>query len=398
MTIENKPYSVGDELQVRIEKIVPRGLGLAFAERLTIFVPLAAAGDQVRVKINELKKRTAFAEIVEVLEPSPDRVTPPCQYFGICGGCDFQQLSYEAQLAAKVAIIRDCLQRIGKVEFEGEIRIIPSPQPLGYRSRAKWHADRDGKKFGYYGRYSHDVADVETCPILTPTLQNELTRLRSSLEWDTMWNDRLEIEAASGDGEQVSVYSAELLEQTAEISFTAHEEKYSFSARSFFQGNQLLIGELIDAALGSSNGDKALDLYCGVGLFALPMARRFAQVIGVEGNSDAVGFARKNARAAGLENVNFVARSVGEYLESHELKDTDFLLLDPPRSGTEKHAIRDIARLRPKQIAYISCEPSILARDLAVLTAAGYTIDSITALDLFPQTHHVETVVRLKAN
>jgi len=193
----------------------------------------------------------------------------------------------------------------------------------------------------------------------------------------------------------VSVYSGELFEPTGDISFTAHDEKYSFSARSFFQGNQLLIGDLIDAALGTSGGDKALDLYCGVGLFAIPMARRYAQVIGVEGNSDAVGMARKNASAAGVENVTFAARGVGEFLESHELSDTDLVLLDPPRSGTEKFVIRDIARMRPKQIAYISCEPSILARDLRQLLDAGYRIEAITAFDLFPQTHHVETVVRL---
>ena len=127
------------------------------------------------------------------------------------------------------------------------------------------------------------------------------------------------------------------------------------------------------------------------------MARRFAQVIGVEGNTDAIGLARKNARAAGLENVSFVARSVGEYLGETELSGTDFVLLDPPRSGTEKYAIRDIARLKPNRISYVSCEPSILARDLGTLVAAGYRIEAITAIDLLPQTHHVETVVRLSA-
>jgi 23S rRNA (uracil1939-C5)-methyltransferase len=127
------------------------------------------------------------------------------------------------------------------------------------------------------------------------------------------------------------------------------------------------------------------------------MARRFAQVIGVEGNSDAIAMARMNARNAGVENVNFAVRSVGEFLDSHELSDTDLVLLDPPRSGTEKHVIRDISRLRPREIAYVSCEPSILARDLRELIDGGYQIDSITAFDLFPQTHHVETVVRLSA-
>jgi 23S rRNA (uracil1939-C5)-methyltransferase len=210
-----------------------------------------------------------------------------------------------------------------------------------------------------------------------------------------MWSDRLEIEAASGDGDQVSVYAAELIEPTAEIAFTAHGETYAFSARSFFQGNQYLIGDLIDAALGDATGETALDLYCGVGVFALPMARRFRHVIGVEGNHAAIDFAKQNAQRAGLENVRFVCLGVGEFLSGHDLANTDFVLLDPPRSGTEKFAIRDIARLKPKQIAYVSCEPSILARDLRTLLDGGYAINAITALDLFPQTHHVETVVRL---
>jgi 23S rRNA (uracil1939-C5)-methyltransferase len=394
MTSEKRSYSVGDELVVRIEKIVPRGLGLAFAEKLTVFVPLAAPGDRVRVRIHELKKRTAFAEIVEVMDPSPVRSTPPCPYFGICGGCDFQQMTYEAQLAAKVGIVRDCLERLGKIELKGDLPIVPSP-PLDYRSRAKWHVDREAGKIGYFKRYSHDVIDVEICPILAPPLEAELQRIRAEMNFAKVWADRIEIEAASGDGGQVSVYSGELLEATTDISFNAHGEKYTFSARNFFQGNQLLIGDLIDAALGSSGGNRALDLYCGVGLFAIPMARRFAQVIGVEGSPDAIAMAKKNAFAAGVENVTFRASGVGEFLESHELGDTDLVLLDPPRSGTEKYVIRDIARLKPRHIAYVSCEPSILARDLRQLIDGGYTIDSITAFDLFPQTHHVETVVRL---
>ncbi len=395
MTNEIRPYSVGDELEVRVEKIVPRGLGLAFAEKLTVFVPLGVAGDRIRAKIVEIKKRIAFAEIVEILEPSPRRIAPTCPHFGTCGGCDFQQMSYADQLAAKVGIISDCLRRIGKIEYEGDIKIIPSPQDFQYRSRAKWHASREHKTLGYFRRDSHEVVDVETCPILTPPLQTELARLRNSIDWDTMPADGIEIDASSGDGGHVSIYSADLMEPTSEIAFTAHGEMYAFSARGFFQGNQLLIGELIDAALGDASGETALDLYCGVALFALPMSKKFKHVIGVEGNHSAINLAKQNTRHAGIENIRFVRLGVGDFLSGHDLANTDFILLDPPRSGTEKHTIRDIARLKPEQIAYISCEPSILARDLRMLLDRGYKIDSITALDLFPQTHHVETVARL---
>ena len=166
----SRQYKTGDLLEVHIEKIVPRGLGLAFAEKLTVFVPLSVSGDDLRVRIVEIKKRTAFAEIVEIKQPGTQRVAPPCEYFGRCGGCDFQQMSYAAQLEAKVGIIRDCLHRIGKIEYEADILVVPSPQEFSYRSRARWHIERDQKAIGYFAPDSHDVIDIASCPILTPEL------------------------------------------------------------------------------------------------------------------------------------------------------------------------------------------------------------------------------------
>lgn len=392
MSIE---YKIGDILTVKIEKIVPRGLGLAFAENLTVFVPLTVPSDRLHVRISQIKKRTAFAEIVEIIEPAPKRIEPPCPHFGICGGCDFQQMDYATQIEAKVGMIRDCLHRIGKIEFEPEIPILPSPMQFQYRSRARWHADRIDQAIGYFKRDSHDVIDVAECPILTPEMQSALENLRQGVDWAMLWDDSVEIEAASGDGGQVSIFSADESEPTAEITFTAVGETYTFSAKTFFQGNHFLIGQLIDTALKGAAGETALDLFCGVGLFSIPLARAFRQVIGVEGNDKAIDFAEKNASASGAANIRFVQRGVGEFLSGHNLEDTDFVLLDPPRAGAEKETIRNIVQLKPKQISYVSCEPSILARDLRTFLDGGYAIESITALDLFPQTHHVETVVRL---
>ncbi|MDM7921450.1 MAG: hypothetical protein QUS14_04040, partial [Pyrinomonadaceae bacterium] len=153
----NNKYNVGDRLTLKIEKIVPRGYGLAFAEELTVFVSLAAVGDVAEVRLREVKGRTAFAEIENIIEPSPDRIEPPCQYFGSCGGCDLMQMSYEAQLAAKVAMIRDSVTRIGKIDWQQEIPIIPSPEPFGYRLRAQWHAETRSGKIGYFRRNSRDL-------------------------------------------------------------------------------------------------------------------------------------------------------------------------------------------------------------------------------------------------
>ncbi|MGI8467245.1 MAG: class I SAM-dependent RNA methyltransferase [Pyrinomonadaceae bacterium] len=382
------------ELTVRIEKIVPNGYGLAFAEGLTVFVALAAAGDKLRVRLREKKGKIAFAEIVEILEPSSDRAAPECRYFGRCGGCDFQQLNYAAQLAAKLGIIRDCLTRIGKINYEKEIEIIVSPQPYKYRSRAQWHADTRARKLGYFKRYSHEIIDVENCPILDDTLEKTLENFRRNLNWEEFWAEKIEIETASAERE-VSVYSNELIEPTREISFTARGEKYLYDAGIFFQGNQFLIERLIDLATTGASGANALDLFCGVGLFSLPLARKFTKVFGIEASERAIEFAQKNAENARLANVEFFAENVGDFLNENKLENIDFVLLDPPRAGAERETIEAILRLNPKQISYVSCDPATLARDLKILTESLYQIESIAALDLFPQTHHVETVARL---
>jgi 23S rRNA (uracil1939-C5)-methyltransferase len=383
------------ELVVKIEKIIPNGYGLAFAEGLTVFVSLAAKGDKLIVRIREQKSKLAFAEIVEVIEPSSDRVASPCPYFGKCGGCDFQQMSYPAQLEAKISIIQDCLKRIGKIDFAGEIEMIGSPHEFGYRTRAQWHADTRNRKIGYFKRFSNQIIDVETCPILDEKLQETLTNLRQNLNWAEFWADSVEIETAT-NGEKVSIYSNEIIEPTEKISFQALENRWFYNAESFFQGNQSLIEQLINVATKGASGETALDLYCGVGLFTIPLAKNFAKLIGIEANEKAIEFARENAEFARLENVEFYAENVGEWLIENSPQIVDFILLDPPRSGTEKETIEQILKIKPAEISYVSCDPATLARDLRILTEA-YSIQSIVALDLFPQTHHVETVVRLKA-
>lgn len=394
----SKSYKPGKVLDVTIEKIVPNGYGLGFAEGLTIFVSLAAIGDVARVRLDLVKGKIAFAEIVEIVKPSRERTGPPCIYFGTCGGCDFQQMNYRAQLEAKVGIIRDCLTRIGKIEYEKEIEIIGSPKPYNYRARAQWHADTRRRKLGYFKRNSHEIIDVETCPILTPELQKTLTDLRKNIAWESFWSGIAQIDAANS-GEQISVYSSEIVEPTREISFPASGEKYFYNAQSFFQGNPFLIGQLIETAIKGASGETSLDLYCGAGLFTLPLARNFRNVIGVEANEKATEFAQKNLENAGVENARIYTENVDEWLAENvnDFHEIDFVLLDPPRAGTEKETIKNLLQILPKQISYVSCEPSILARDLRVLCESKYTIESITALDLFPQTHHVETVVNLKS-
>jgi len=390
-------YRKGDAVVVTIEKIVPRGFGLGFAENLTVLVPFAAVGDTVLVKIRECKKRLAFCEIVEIKRAGPARIPAPCPQYGVCGGCDFQHLGYKAQLDAKIGIIRDCLTRIGKIEFEFDIPIIASAQEFEYRSRARWHLDTQQHAFGYKRRDSNDVVDIGSCAILTPGMQSTLDYLRLSADWSALQKGQQEIEAVSGEGGRVSTHSPGAKGDAAEIEIDLAGENYSYSAETFFQANRFLIPDLIETAIGDSEGKTAYDLYCGVGLFSVPLARRFEKVIGVEENKAAVEIAKKNAANAGLSNLELISKGVSSFLDSRKAKRADLVVLDPPRTGPEDGVIDALATLHPIHISYISCEPSILARDLRRLVDAGYSINSITALDLFPQTHHVETVVHLKA-
>jgi 23S rRNA (uracil1939-C5)-methyltransferase len=366
-------------------------LGIGFAEGLTVFVALSAPGDRLRVAIKGVKKRIAFAEIVEIIELGPQRSTPPCPYFGTCGGCDFQQLSYEVQLEAKIAIIRDCLGRIGKIDYDSEIPIIGSPEPLGYRPRARWQIDRDNGSLAYFARDSHQLVPVKTCPKLVPELSDIVENFIPS-DVEELGDELI---AAAGDNGSVSMFSRGTREAPGEIAFTVGSETYAFSAETFFQANKFLVDELIDASLGDAKGKTAIDLYCGVGLFAVPLARRFGHVIAVEAHQKAASFAHKNLAAAGLTNVDVIKSTVSDFLTRNKHETVDFILLDPPRSGDDANVTKSIATLQPRRISYVSCDPAILARDLRTLIDAGYRIDKITALDMFPQTHHVETVVHM---
>ena len=388
-------YKAGDKLKVKIEKIVPKGFGLAFAPGLTVFVALAAPGDVVEVELRQLKKNTGFAEIVEVIEPSPVRTVPPCPYFGACGGCDFQQMTYRAQLDSKAHIILDCLQRIGKIDYQGEIPVIASPLEFDYRLRAQWHCDTGNRHIGYFRRESHDVIDVGRCPIATPTLNRALQHLRETIDWETIWSDRIEVEAAHGDSGDISWYSKDVDSETQKISIHARGETYLFSAQTFFQGNQYLVEKLIELAVGGFSGDFALDLFCGVGLFSLALARRFKNVIGVESSGPSIDFAEENAGNASLDNIEFRRQGVEAFVKEFTGPMPDLVVFDPPRAGTSKETVLRTLAMKPGWISYVSCEPSVLARDLMWITERGYQIESITGVDLFPQTHHVETIVRL---
>jgi 23S rRNA (uracil1939-C5)-methyltransferase len=396
-------------MEVTIERILPGGLGLAHADGKTVMVALAAPGDRLRVRVDRVKGSVSFAQIEEVLTPSPIRVEPPCPYFGRCGGCDFQQLSYQAQLEAKVEIIKDCLRRLGKIENIPDFQITAAPNPWHYRSRAQWQYDAVRQRLGYFESGSRRVCDVSECAVLVPELQKTLESLRAGMQEGLLPEGVRDFRAVIGD-QGVSIAPPIDGGRLTNITRTIHSEAYTLNAESFFQANDSLLPQLIDAAIGGASGETALDLYCGVGLFTLPLARSFKRVIAVESDSAAVSFARENLATAALTNVEVARSDVGLWFEavrygelsglSEESAATlqgqmDFVLLDPPRTGAESRVITGVLGLKPKRISYVSCDPATLARDLTKLIAGGYHLNSISAFDMFPQTHHVETVAHL---
>ncbi len=379
-------------MEIQIERILPGGMGLAHAEGKTVLVSLAAPGDHLRVQVERAQGNVLFASVVEILRPSPVRVEPPCPYFGRCGGCDFQQLAYTAQLAAKAEIIRDCLQRIARLDHVPEVTVHPSPHNWRYRVRATWQIDREQQQIGYYERGSRRVCDVAECAVLMPPLQKTLERVRAT-EWSEFPPELKHLDVVAGeDGVSLAPPFAEF--DTHELSLRVGNEVYHYNAEAFFQINPALLPELIEFALSNASGEAALDLYCGVGLFTLPLARRFAKVVGVEANSVATRFARRNLEHAGLTNARVITANVADGIMNS--RSVDFVLLDPPRAGAESSVVKRMLDLQPKAISYVSCDPATLARDLKKLIAGGYAIESIAGFDLFPQTHHVETVVLLR--
>ncbi|HYY98188.1 MAG TPA: RsmD family RNA methyltransferase, partial [Pyrinomonadaceae bacterium] len=277
-----------------------------------------------------------------------------------------------------------------------------------YRSRARWQHDALRKHLGYYERGSHRVCDVAECPVAAPEVQNRLARLRELLREGALPPDASEFEAVAGDG-GVSLAPPVEPGDEREQSRVIAGERYRFDAGCFFQINHALLEPLLREGLRDPteesqgeaasyvSGGTALDLYAGVGLFTLPLARRFARVVAVEGNAASSAYARRNLSDAGLTNARVETGAVGPWLahNAERMGGADFVLLDPPRAGAEPEAVRAIIALGPRHISYVSCDPATLARDLLALNAAGYRLASVRAFDMFPQTHHVETVVHL---
>jgi len=407
------PVRVGDIIEVMVASLIHGGEAVGRIGALVVFVAGAAPGERVRVRVTEARKRFVRADLVEVLNASPDRIAPPCPYFGACGGCQWQFLAYSAQLAAKADILRDQLHRALRVPdaaLDGIIKpIIGMHDPWAYRNMIGVIADTDGKP-AYRHLHSHATVPIDHCPIAQPPINRALAALtQEGMTGELTIRTDL-------DGSAVAfALDKRVATQHALLSVPFRTDGAAFfqintrrevrpDLHALMPGSQQsaddgsvsiadLLAALVLRGMALTGRETVLDAYAGVGTFALLAAPHARRVIAVEEAAAAATDARHNARVLGHENVIVYTRQVERLLPVLR-EPVDVAVLDPPRAGCAPAVLDALLALAPRRIVYVSCDPATLARDLVMLTAR-YDIASVQPVDMFPQTFHIESVTTL---
>ncbi len=441
---------LGQKINATIQRLGIHGEGIGYWHGFTLFIDGALPGETVQARVIEKKQRYGRASLEHIDTVSPERVVPVCPLFERCGGCQVMHLSYPAQLEVKRQRVLDALERIAKIPDVPVLSCLPSPQPLNYRNKIQVpiRSGPEGLQIGFYARNSHNLVEVEECYIHCPLGQKvyaeALALLKSSdftaFDWNTGKGDLrymiiktavnteelLVILVTSAiDEEKIAPFAESLMQKCPEVKGvmqnindamqnvvlgdkfhliagqdSIEEEilglRFKVSPASFFQVNPYQAERLYQTALeyAELTGEEhVLDAFCGVGTLSLLFARHAKQVTGVECVPQAIQDARENARLNHIENAVFVLNEAETWIKS--AKRIDVALLNPPRKGCDPDFIKELGRLKPARIVYISCDPATLARDLALLRQMGWSIDTVQPMDMFPQTAHVETIVKL---
>lgn len=389
-----EPFAYHQEVELRIDDLSNLGEGVGRIDGWVVMVPFTLPGERVRARIWRNKKNFSDADLVTVLEASPQRVSPPCPIFGECGGCQYQHLSYEGQLAWKTRQIRELLRRIGGIEIEVE-PCHGSPETYGYRSKITPHYDgpRDGKigPIGFQRFANRSIIDVPQCPIASPAINAALPEARAEVRATVAKRRRGGTLLLRDSREGVSTDNRETLTEMI------GDRTFQFVAGEFFQNNPHILPDLVEYALDQASGLPFLvDAYCGVGVFGICGAKRFERIHGVELNANAIALARANAQINGVTNIDFVigeAEAIFARLEFPAAETA--VILDPPRKGCDELFLRQLFAFAPARIVYVSCGPDTQARDLRLILDAGYRLERVQPFDLFPQTRHIENVATL---
>lgn len=408
-----------DSFSLQLDSLTYGGSTIAHHDGRAIFVPYSLPGEHVLVRITRDKGSFAFAEITEILASSSVRITPQCPHFGPgrCGGCHYQHIDYAAQCAYKQQIVAEQLARIGGLRAVNVLPTIPSAQPWHYRSHATFHVTSQGQ-LAYVMTDDRTRLHIDACHIIRPGVADLFERLRSH---DFRGAASVRLQVGSSDAERIIVISpspgqhvnvdlpvpddtslvsllnqdrARTLRGRGMVTYDIHQRSFRASAGSFFQVNlaqaETLVRLVVDF-LNPQPHERLLDLYSGVGLFTVFLADTAREVVAIESTACAVEDARHNV--AGFDNVHIV-RSTAERALVKQRDAFAAAVVDPPRAGMKPEALDALIALAPAKIAYVSCDPTTLARDAKRLTAAGYTMLDVQPVDMFPQTYHIEAVAR----
>lgn len=384
---KNQFLKRGDKLVVHVDRLAVGGKGVARHEGLVVFVGDTAPGDQVEVEITLAKKNFAEARLLQILKSSPARREPPCPVAGICGGCNWQHLMYEAQLSSKRSLVIESLQKFSGFQIaEADVLpTVPSPKELRYRNRIQLH--HSGPRIGFNRRGSHEIVDINDCPITDERLAHLIPQLRRELK-----------DAKAGRFELYLTKEGETARRNSHALEDSDGAGPAFSQVNTEQ-NENLIRYVLELLNEGDSADHIFDLYAGSGNFTFPIANKLQgmNITGVELNSASVKLARSIvAQSFPNRALQFIEASVDEAVVDLPITRNSIVLLDPPRVGCGPDVVSRIAKRSPRKVVYISCHPATLARDLKPLSESGYMIESIMPFDMFPQTDHVETVVSLK--
>jgi 23S rRNA (uracil1939-C5)-methyltransferase len=387
--------AIGELFTAPVDRIAAGGAGVLTVRGKRVFMDRSAPGDRVCGRIVTENRRWARAELVELVEESPLRITPPCALYGRCGGCSLQHLNYRSQLEEKAGILRDAFTRLGGIPLTGAVPIAPSP-PWEYRNRIQLHripqGSPDGTSLGFMARQSGDIVPVRDCPVSDPGLR---AVLREASAQPPPGQDRFTL-YARGD---TLVSEGSVRRKTARRGVVLLRGKeIRMDAGVFFQSNGVMLEELIAGlAQAAAEADTELpmaDLYCGVGTFAAFLGGRFPRIDLVEENPEAIALARENTR--GMETRLF-ARTGDRWAEDNFPENRyGFIVADPPRQGLSPALRKTLAQKGPPVLAYVSCDPATLARDSGELIAGGYRLDRLRGYDFYPQTAHIESLAVFK--
>ena len=392
-----EPYEWHEIIEVEVIGLSNLGAGIAKPNDWVVFIPFALPGERIRAKVWRNEANCSHADLVEILTPSPDRIEAHCQHFGVCGGCQYQNLPYEKQLEWKTRQVAELLVHMVGIETPVQAAI-PSPKQWAYRSKITPHFQKPQPKkpipigFLEHNR-RHRLVDIYHCPIAMDEINDDLQRARDEVKKNAASYKKGSTLLLRATGGKVETnHRNPVSEKVGDLTF-------NFLAGDFFQNNPFILKSFTGYAAEQAKGPDQkylLDAYCGSGLFALTLAKNFKEVIGIEVSESSADWARRNALTNGIENAQFIAASA-----EHLFADIQFppgntsVLIDPPRKGCSEDFLQQLFNFGPSRVVYVSCNPATQMRDLKSFLAQGYQLEEIQPFDLFPQTRHLECVITL---